>query len=290
MIEIIPVTGCPGAECYLLISESCGFLVDAGYAFCSEITVRNIAQALGARTLTYILITHSHYDHVDGLCAVRRAWPEATVVASRHAKDVFLRPGARSVMRSLDDGAAAKHGKPAAQEDFTAGFVVDRVVKEGDALSAGDISFSVMETPGHTKCCLSYYFSEDDLLVLSETTGVQLRTRDIFPAFIVSYKDSLDAIARAESMNPRRILISHSGPESGGEAMKYFKNARATAEEVAEWILREHRLGRSMDEIMRGYTAKFYANRIDKYQPPEAFMRNAEAMIPRLIKEYEKGL
>jgi glyoxylase-like metal-dependent hydrolase (beta-lactamase superfamily II) len=169
--------------------------------------------------------------------------------------------------------------------------IVDRIAKEGDVLNAGDnISISVMETPGHTKCCLSYYFNEDDLLVLSETTGVRLRTGELFPAFIVSYKDSMDAIARAESMAPQRILVSHSGPECGDAAAKYFKDARATAEEVAEWILREHRLGKSIDEITRDYTARFYTNRIGKYQPSNAFMLNAEAMIPKLIEEYEKRL
>jgi glyoxylase-like metal-dependent hydrolase (beta-lactamase superfamily II) len=290
MIEIIPVTGCAAAECYLLVSENRGFLVDTGYAFCADITVRNIAQALGARPLTYILLTHSHYDHADGLCAIRRAWPEAVVVASRHAKEVFLRPGARSVMRALDDGAAAKSGEAAAREDFTAELTVDRVVKEGDVLSAGDISISVMEAPGHTKCCLNYCFNEDDLLVLSETTGIKIITGGVFPTFIVSYRDSLDAIARAEGLAPRRILISHSGPESGNGVAEYFKDARAAAEEVAEWVLGEHGLGKGMDEIMRDYTAKFYTNRIDKYQPAKAFMLNAEAMIPRLIRECGKGL
>jgi hypothetical protein len=48
----------------------------------------------------------------------------------------------------LNDKAAAKWGKAAAREDFTADLVVERVVKEGDTLKAGDVSISVMEAPG----------------------------------------------------------------------------------------------------------------------------------------------
>jgi glyoxylase-like metal-dependent hydrolase (beta-lactamase superfamily II) len=290
MIEIIPVTGCVGAECYLLVSESRGFLVDTGYAFCADTTARNIARALGARRLEYILLTHSHFDHVGGLYAMRRAWPEAEVVASIHAKNVFMRSGAKNVIRSLDDKAAAGCGKAAAREDFTAGLIVDRVVKEGDVLKAGDTAISVMETPGHTKCSLSYYFTGDDLLVLSESSGIRHGSHAVTPAFVVSYKDALETIKRAQSMAPRRILISHTGPESGDGAARYLKDARAAAESAAAWILAEHRLGKSVDEIARDYVAEFYERRAGRYPISEASMMNTLAMIPRLIEESEREL
>ncbi|MDR1245498.1 MAG: MBL fold metallo-hydrolase [Clostridiales Family XIII bacterium] len=289
MIEIIPVTGCTGSECYLLVSENHGFLVDTGYAFCADATAQNIANALGARTLDYILLTHSHYDHVGGLSAMRRTWPKTEVVASRYAKDILSRRRARDVIRSLDDKAAAKRGGIAMREDFTAGFAVDRTVKEGDVLYVDGISISVMETPGHTKCSVSYYFREDDLLVLSESTGIRPVTSDVSPTFIVSYRDVIKAIDRSERMAPRRILIAHSGSESGDGVKKYFKDARAAAEAVAEWILAEHKLGKSLDEIIESYTAEFFIGSANRYQPLEAFVLNARTMIPRLIEEFERS-
>ncbi|MDR2770583.1 MAG: MBL fold metallo-hydrolase, partial [Clostridiales Family XIII bacterium] len=137
MIEIIPVTGCPGAECFLLVSESGAFLVDTGYAFSAETTARNIARALGARPLDFILLTHSHYDHIGGLPALKRAWPEAEVIAHRYTGEIFTRPGAKRVMRSLDSDAAAKRGGIAIQEDYTEELALDRTVEEGDTLRIG---------------------------------------------------------------------------------------------------------------------------------------------------------
>jgi glyoxylase-like metal-dependent hydrolase (beta-lactamase superfamily II) len=288
MLEIIPVTGCTGAECYLLVSESRGFLVDTGYACCAGVTVKNIAEALGPRPLDYILLTHSHYDHVGGLTEVRRAWPSAVAVASRHAKEILSRQGARDMIRSLDGKAAAKRGIPEARGDYTAGFAVDRTVVEGDILRAGGISVAVMETPGHTRCCLSYYFREDGLLVLSESTGIRPNTRNVSPEFIVSYRGAMAAIDRSENLAARRILIAHSGTESGDGAAEYFRDARAAARTVAEWVLAEHRRGKNPDEIAESYAEKFYTESADNYQPFEAFMLNARGMIPRLIGELGK--
>jgi glyoxylase-like metal-dependent hydrolase (beta-lactamase superfamily II) len=289
MIEIVPVTGCPGGECFAIVAETGAFLIDTGYAFCAEATIRNIERALAGRPLAYILLTHSHYDHVSGLPAIKRAWPAATVVAHPYAKEIFTRPGAKAVMRSLD-GAAAKRGWEAAHRDYTAKLAVDMTAGEGDILHADGVSVRVLEMPGHTKCSVSYYFQEDDLLVLNETIGVRLGGDLVIPAFIVSCKATLEAIARAEEMAPRRILISHSGEAGGADVGVYLKNARAAVQTAAEWVLAEHARGRSPDEIVADYTAKFYTGDCREYQPQEAFLRNTRAMIPRLIAETEAQL
>jgi glyoxylase-like metal-dependent hydrolase (beta-lactamase superfamily II) len=287
MIEIIPVTACPGAECFLLLSESGAFLVDAGYAFCAERAVRNIARALGERSLDCILLTHSHYDHVGGLPTIKKAWPEAPVIAHPYVREVFARPGARRVMRSLDGEAAVKRGETPVLEDYTEHFTLDRTVGEGDTLRFGGASIRVMAMPGHTKCSVGYHFQEEDLFVLSETTGVRLWEGYVIPTFITGYKDSLRAIARVESLAPRRILISHSGPASGDDAMDYLRKARESARAAADLVLAGHARGKSPEEILADCTENFYVGSCRKYQPIEAFLLNTRAMIPRLIAEAE---
>jgi glyoxylase-like metal-dependent hydrolase (beta-lactamase superfamily II) len=289
IIEIIPVTGCPGGECHLLIAETGAFLVDTGYAFCAEDTVQNIARALEGRSLDCILLTHSHYDHAGGLPAIKRAWPKAAAVAGRHVQGIFARRGARDVMRSLDGEAAAKRGRAAAREDLTAGLVVDTVVKEGDILNIGGVSIRVMETPGHTKCSVSYYFQEDGLLVLSETTGVRTEEGSVIPAFIVSYKAALEAIAKAEETAPRRILIPHAGAAEGADVTDFLKDARDATQTAIDLVLTEHRRGKSPEEIFAVYMEKFHKGPGREYQPEEAFAITTRAMIPKLIAEAEAG-
>ena len=97
-----------------------------------------IAAALERRNwrLTHILVTHHHFDHVDGIEALKGA--TAAVVIG-----------------------------PAAEADRIPG--IDVKVREGDRVEVGSLSAQVIETPGHTAGHVSYWFDRDGLLFSGDT-------------------------------------------------------------------------------------------------------------------------
>ncbi|MDR2296482.1 MAG: MBL fold metallo-hydrolase [Clostridiales Family XIII bacterium] len=287
-LATIPVAESPGTACFLLLSENGAFLADTGYAFGAEAAAQNIARALGGRPLDCILLTHSHFDHVGGLSVMKRHWPDAKVIAHPRVKEILARQSARALMRALDDDTAKKCGAPAAGGNPDEDPVPDMcAAREGDVLRIGGASIRVMEMPSHTKCSVSYHFQEDDLFVLNETAGVKLKTGEAVPAFVLSYKAALEAIARTEKTAPRRMLISHLGEISGEDVTQYLKDARAAARAAAELVLTRHRKGESPDAILDACTERFYVGSLREYQPVEIFQSNMRAMIPRLIAETE---
>jgi hydroxyacylglutathione hydrolase len=101
-----------------------------------------ILAALDAKgwTLTDILITHRHKDHVQGIPGLKQRFPAARIVA------------------------------PAKEAEEIGG--VDLAVVENDIVEIGELSAKIIETPGHTKGHIVYWFEDDDLLFAGDTLFV----------------------------------------------------------------------------------------------------------------------
>lgn len=87
--------------------------------------------------LTDILITHHHYDHVQGISGLLARFPRARVTGPRRE--------------------AAK----------IAGLTVS--VGEGDKVDVGSATAEVIEVPGHTSGHVAYWFATEDLLFAGDT-------------------------------------------------------------------------------------------------------------------------
>ena len=81
--------------------------------------------------LTDILVTHHHADHTDGIRALKEKYQCRVVAPAAEAAKI-----------------------PA----------VDETVREGDKVSVGKLSASVIETPGHTLGHIAYWFHADKLV------------------------------------------------------------------------------------------------------------------------------
>ncbi|MFQ3249471.1 MAG: hydroxyacylglutathione hydrolase [Glaciecola sp.] len=86
-------------------------------------------------TLTYILITHHHYDHTGGIEALKAAYPDVIVYGPKNPSIVGI----------------------------------DHRLSEGDKLSlqAPNVELQIMETPGHTMDHIVYF--NDDILFCGDT-------------------------------------------------------------------------------------------------------------------------
>ena len=88
-------------------------------------------------TLTHILVTHHHKDHIGGVDEVRTRFPDVTIVGP--APDKARVPGA------------------------------DIYLGEGEQVVVGSLRGDVIETPGHTSGHIVYYFGSEKLLFAGDT-------------------------------------------------------------------------------------------------------------------------
>ncbi len=86
-------------------------------------------------TLTDILVTHHHHDHVGGIAALKAKY-KCRVVAPAKGPNI---PG------------------------------VDQIAREGDKVKVGNLAANVIETPGHTLDHIAYWFHQDKLAFVGDT-------------------------------------------------------------------------------------------------------------------------
>ena len=103
-------------------------------------------------TCTHILLTHGHFDHVWGAADLKEKTGARVYI---HKADADMAAGKASYLSAMSYGL-----KPCA---------ADVLIREGDRIEAGGLTFRVLETPGHTKGGVCYIV-DSEMTVFSGDT------------------------------------------------------------------------------------------------------------------------
>jgi len=140
------------ANCYIVGSSETkqGIIIDPGAE--AKAILATVQQT--GLTISLILITHAHIDHIGALREVQTRTNAQFVAHEAEKGFVFSTP-----MRMLTSIGVSPVKSPPSP---------DRILKDGDHVDVGDLHFEVLHTPGHSSggICLSGHgalFSGDTL-------------------------------------------------------------------------------------------------------------------------------
>ncbi len=121
------------ASCHLIDTGDGLILIDPGYSNTLYLVIRSIYElGFNPADIKYIIHTHWHGDHTEATAAL---------VDLCGAKTFIGREDAEKVKQY---------------------FVPDVLLGEGDVLSLGNTTISFVETPGHTKGTISFFFDAQE--------------------------------------------------------------------------------------------------------------------------------
>lgn len=122
------VVGPIQTNCYAYVSGGACMVVDPGAAGAA------VAEHLADVRVECVAATHGHGDHVGGVAALVAATGAPFCINAADAERAALAGQPSELGIAYDDDAPAP----------------DRTLCEGDVISVGTATFTVMETPGHT--------------------------------------------------------------------------------------------------------------------------------------------
>ena len=177
--------GGPALPAYLLQGEA-PVLFDAGMTFLGPSYLQELKQYLGdAQKLSYLFLTHSHFDHSGSAPFLKKNIPGLKVAASRLAAEIFRRPNAIQLIQNLSKGMEEANPSKIGDADVTFRWLeLDRALEDGEVVELEDgTRVQAIATPGHTRDAISYYIPRLKALVGGEAVGTFDRNFDVRSVF-----------------------------------------------------------------------------------------------------------
>lgn len=245
-----------------------------------------------AQKLKYLILSHSHFDHVGAVTAIKRAFPDIEVLGSEATREVFNKPNAVAYIKSLNNAlskGAMNKDNPMSHVDLTIGDNIpfDRVVTDGEVIELGDgVSITVHEVPGHSRCSIALFLEPDKAIFTGESAGFYNEPGKIISEGLSDYGAYIKSLEKMRDLKPEVICLPHNGVIVEDEANEYFDLAIKSGVEfkgVVEGLLSG---GKEVEGIVDELTGKEYKGKIT-IQPKDIFKGNLRAMVKSIKRQME---
>lgn len=155
------VTGMIGTNCYTLINEETkeAIFIDASG------NTETLTRVVKNENLTpkAILLTHAHFDHMDGVEGIREEFPDIEVIIGENDAPLLEDP--------ISNLSLAFTGNPISTK-------ADRTVSDGEEISLIGLTIKCIEVPGHTIGGICYYI--DNQINKGDNGDILTKTGVIF--------------------------------------------------------------------------------------------------------------
>ncbi len=182
------------------------FIIDPG--FYSK-KIKDYIDSIGG--ISFILLTHGHYDHISGINDLLKDYPNVKVYAYKEEIDLIMNP--------KKNCSSSRWDCPSEYKNYVPNIDIEPL-DEGKIVIDG-IEVSVIHTPGHTKGGCMYYFKDEKVLFTGDTILCESIGRYDLPT--ASESELFNSLSKIRSLSFPNDVTCYFGH---GEAFTYEKLMR----------------------------------------------------------------
>ncbi len=164
---------------YLIDCDSDIYLIDTGIKKVFSGLKRNIEKAIGKRPISYLILTHTHFDHCGNAAQIKEYWGTKVIVSDKEAE--YLKGGSTPLPKgtsTFTDGLS-NFGRNFLSNWFLYQSVIpDVIIDESYSLNE---NLKIIATPGHSKGSLTIVIKDQFAIVGDNLIGAPRGS--VFPQF-----------------------------------------------------------------------------------------------------------
>jgi len=210
--------------------------------------------------IRYLVILHSHYDHLGMAPYLAREWPWLTVAISKVGARILKNQKALKVIQGYNN-SMVKTAHCAGQIEplncVKEGFPIHRIINDGMELDLGNrVKLQIIDVPGHSVCSIAAYFPREYALFPSDSIG-SLTEERILPMGSSNYDDFEDSIEKLSNVNAEIVCLEHFGALTPPEGIEFCervkKEAKGFRKEMIDTFKREGDIELTIEKLAKDF-------------------------------------
>jgi 2-aminobenzoylacetyl-CoA thioesterase len=280
----LEVAGGPAYPCYVIRGGEKSLMIEAGLNLMGPLILKSVRDLLGTGgALDYLLLTHSHYDHLGGANYLKEHIPGLTVGAHERVASLICKESVLEVMNRLSEAQLPFYPDVKEYREIAIRPTkIDLILREGDEIDLGGLTCRVYEVPGHTKDSLAFYIPEEGVLFTGEAAGVPQGPDGSLcqVCFLTSYDDYVASLEKIISLAPRILCIGHAWVFTDGDVSSYLSATYKATFEYRRLIERYlDDAGGDVEKTIETMARREYDEKGTIYQERSAYLTNLTAEV-----------
>ena len=279
---------------YLVKGDRFSILVEAGLSITAPQVIGQLKTLeIDPSSLKYLILTHTHADHVMGAPLIKEAFPQIKITGVSEARDLlskkkiidfFTREDSYTSNRLLDFKAVDLY----TPQTTSPPFAVEEIVSPGDILDLGGLSLHILDAPGHCRGGISLWEPQEKMLFCSDSLGFHLPPEKFVSNFYVDYDDFLKTFEALCALGPKWICPGHCGAYGGDAAAQFMKGSRRELDWITDYVTAR---AQSPEALSKAAEVLFERYCIDEATifSPENTKYCVELLIRRVIESGSRG-